>query len=183
MIIHLFDFVKGDALLGKPPFARSWHRLATLVLAPQGDFLMGRKSPKTLQREIPLESPGLICFFLFRPKSALGLVGRIGWHGASLGSFTPLIASTPSTRASSFGVEASPGRSRPGCTTGRAETRRTAHHPSRDGEKESHFSSWYGKRPSARPGKQLLTAWNSGVDSTRRGKAPPLAILSSLSHR
>ena len=87
MIIHLFDFVKGDALLGKPPFARSWHRLATLVLAPQGDFLMGRKSPKTLQREIPLESPGFFVFYRFRPKSALGLVGRIGWLGASLESF------------------------------------------------------------------------------------------------
>ena len=133
---------------------------------------MGRKSPKTHQREVPLESPGLICFFLFRPKSALGLVGRIGWHGASLGSFTPLIASTPSTRASSFGVEASPGRSRPGCTTGRAETRRTAHHPSSDGVGTSVFSSWYGKRPSARFGKQLLTVQESGGGFHKEGEGP-----------
>ena len=87
----------------------------------------------------------------------------------------PLAVPTPSARASGLGVAASPGRRRPGCATGRAETRPTAHHPSSDRAKESRFLSWYGKHPSARPGTQPPTASQSGVDSTRRGKAPPLA--------
>ena len=88
---------------------------------------------------------------------------------------TPLAATTPSTRASSLGGAASPGRCRPGCATGRAESMRTAYHPSSDREERSRLSSWYGKHPSARSGKQPLTASESGVDSTRRGKTPPLA--------
>ena len=96
---------------------------------------------------------------------------------------TPLAVSTPSTRASGLGEAASPGRRRPGCTTGRAEMGRRLHHPGSDRVEESRFPFWYGNRPSARSGKQLLTAQNGGVDSTRRGKAPPLAILSCLSHR
>ena len=88
---------------------------------------------------------------------------------------TPLAVLSPSTRTSSLGGAASPGRRRPGCATGRAETGRTVHQPSSDRAKESCVPSWYGNYPSARPGKQLLTAQNSGVDSTRRGKAPPLA--------
>ena len=148
-----------------------------------GDFLMGRKSPKTHQREIPLETPGFHYFFLYRPKSALGLVGLVGWLGASLGSFY----SAGSFRSFHQGLRSGgSGLARPpsaGCATGRAESKRMAHHPSSDREEESCFPSWYGTRPSARSGKQLLTAQNSGVDSQRRGKAPPLAILSSLSHR
>ena len=50
-------------------------------------FWLGRKPPKTHQREFPLESPGFICFFRFGPKTALGLVGRIGWLGTSLDDF------------------------------------------------------------------------------------------------
>ena len=34
-----------------------------------------------------METPEFICFSLYRPKSALGLEGQIGWLGASLGSF------------------------------------------------------------------------------------------------
>ena len=147
-------------------------------------FSLERKSPKTHQREIPLESPGSDCFLPdwvpSRPWAWCG--GLDGW--AHLWAvFTPLAASTPSTRASSLGVAASPGRRRPGCATGRAETRPTAHHPSSDRAEESRLSSWYGNRPSARSGMHPLTVWESGMDSTRRGKAPPLAILSSISHR
>ena len=89
----------------------------------------------------------------------------------------PLAVPAPSTRASGLGAAAWPGRRRPGCATGRAEMGRTVHHPSSDQKEKNRFPSWYGARPSARPGKQLLTAQNSGADSTRRGKAPPLAIL------
>ena len=64
--------------------------------------------------------------------------GLDGWAHLWVVS-TLLIASTPSTRASSLGVAASPGRCRPGCATGRAENRRTAHHPSSDREKENFF--------------------------------------------
>ena len=39
-------------------------------IAPQGDVRMGRKSPKTHQRESPLETPEFYCFFRYRPKSA-----------------------------------------------------------------------------------------------------------------
>ena len=34
-----------------------------------------------------METPGFHYFFLYRPKSALGLVGLVGWLGAALGSF------------------------------------------------------------------------------------------------
>ena len=34
-----------------------------------------------------METPELNCFFLYRPKSALGLVGLVGWPDASLGNF------------------------------------------------------------------------------------------------
>ena len=136
---------------------------------------MGRKSPKTHQREIPLETP---CFYVctgLGPKSALGLVGWLDGPTHLWAVSTPLAVLSPSTRTSSLGGAASPGRRRPGCATGRAETGRTVHQPSSDRAKESCVPSWYGNYPSARPGKQLLTAQNSGVDSTRRGKAPPLA--------
>ena len=85
---------------------------------------------------------------------------------------TPLMASALSTRASSLGVAASPGRCRPGCAISRAETRRTAHHPSSDGVGTSVFSSWYGKRPSARFGKQLLTVQESGGGFHKEGEGP-----------
>ena len=64
-----------------------WVQACQPGVAPQGDFLMGRKSPKTHQREIPLETP---CFYVctgLGPKSALGLVGLVGWPDAPLGSF------------------------------------------------------------------------------------------------
>ena len=117
------------------------------------------------------------------PKSALGLVGLVGWLGTSLGNFYSAGSFRSFHQGLRSGGAASPGRRRPGGATGRAENKRMAHHPSSDREEESRFPSWYGNRPSARSGKQLLTAQNSGVDSQRRGKAPPLAILSSLSHR
>ena len=82
------------------------------------------------------------------------------------------MASALSTRASSLGVAASPGRCRPGCAISRAETRRTAHHPSSDGVGTSVFSSWYGKRPSARFGKQLLTVQESGGGFHKEGEGP-----------
>ena len=71
--------------------------------APQGDFLMGRKSPKTHQREIPLETP---CFYLVLPGR--GPSRPWAWRGGLDGLAhlwavsTPLIASTPSTRASNL---------------------------------------------------------------------------------
>ena len=67
-------------------FARNCFHLTHLGKLRRVTFWLGRKSPKTHQREIPLESPGFNCFFQFRPKSALGLVGRIGWLGTSLDS-------------------------------------------------------------------------------------------------
>ena len=110
-----------------------------------------------------------------RLKSALGLVGLVGWLGISLGNFYSAGSFRSFHQGLRSGGAASPGRRRPGCATGRAEMGRRLHQPSSDRAKESCVPSWYGNRPSARAGKQLLTAQNSGVDSTRRGKAPPLA--------
>ena len=137
--------------------------LAAWFLLRRVTFWLGRKSPKTHQREIPLESPGLICFFRFRPKSALGLVGRIGWLGAPLGRFYSAgsIYSFYQCLKSGRSVlrPAAVGRGVPqvGPKTG---VRRTI--PAATEPKRATFPSWYGKRPSARSEKHPLTPRKAG---------------------
>ena len=137
---------------------------------------MGRKSPKTHQREIPLGTP---CFdLLYRVAAQVGPgPGGADWMAWHI-SGQPLLRcqlSLPPPGPQERWVAASPGRCRPGCATSRAENGSRAYCPSSDKVKESPFPSWHGSCPSARTERQPLTAWINGVDSTRRGKAPPLA--------
>ena len=126
--------------------------------APQGGFLIGQKATKDPPKGAPFGIPRIDLFL-----SCSGPSRPWVWWGGLAGLAhlwevsTPLIASTPSTRASSLEGTASPGRSRPGCATSRAEIKRTAYHSSSDRAGESVCSSWYGNYPSARLGKQLLT--------------------------
>ena len=75
-----------------------------------------------------------------RLKSALGLVGLVGWLGISLGNFYSAGSFRSFHQGLRSGGAASPGRCRPGCATGRAENKRMAHHPSSDQKEKSRFT-------------------------------------------
>ena len=124
----------------------------------------------------PFETPMILfCFVRWGRSRPWSRWGHIDGVSHLWGMPTPLADFPSIARASSLGgVRPIPGRRRPGGPE-RAETWRTAHSPSRNGEKQSIFLSWYGT--GFRPGLRTTAGPASYPREVLRGERPKWLLV------